>query len=70
MTASCMIEYAFGKLHLHKLYLRVFDDNYRAISSYAKAGFKKVALLQDDVCQHGRFRNIVFMEIVNMGNEK
>ena len=65
MAARCMIEYAFRNLNLHKLYLRVYEDNYRAISSYTKAGFKKVALLEDDVLVHGEFRNIILMGIVN-----
>lgn len=65
MAARCMIEYAFRNLNLHKLYLRVYEDNYRAISSYTKAGFKKVALLEDDVLVHGEFTNMILMEIVN-----
>lgn len=65
MAARCMIEYAFHHLNLHKLYLRVYEDNYRAISSYIKAGFKKVALLEDDVLVHGKFRNIILMGVVN-----
>lgn len=65
MAAKCMIEYAFHELKLHKLYLRVYEDNYRAISSYTKAGFKKVALLEDDVLVQGKFRNVVLMGIVN-----
>lgn len=65
MAAKCMIEYAFCELKLHKLYLRVYEDNYRAISSYIKAGFTKVALLEDDVLVQGKFRNVVLMGIVN-----
>lgn len=64
IAAECMIKYAFEKLNLHKLYLRVYEDNYRAISSYTKAGFRKEALLKDDVRIHGVYRNIVLMGIV------
>ena len=60
-----MIAYAFQELKLHKLYLRVFSDNIRAITSYEKAGFQKEALLKDDVLVAGRFRNIILMGIVN-----
>lgn len=60
-----LIEYAFGSLNLHKLYLRVYEDNSRAIASYEKAGFQKEALLRDDVFVNGRFRNIVLMGVVN-----
>jgi len=64
IAAECMIKYAFDELKLHRLYLRVYEDNYRAISSYTKAGFKKEALLKDDVRIHGVYKNIVLMGIV------
>ncbi len=64
-VAKRVIAYAFQELKLHKLYLRVFSDNIRAITSYEKAGFQKEALLKDDVLVAGRFRNIILMGIVN-----
>lgn len=64
MAAKCMIHYAFTELNLHRLYLRVYEDNDRAISSYEKAGFKKEALLKDDVWVRGEYRNIVLMGII------
>ena len=59
-----MIHYAFTELNLHRLYLRVYEDNDRAISCYEKAGFKKEAVLKDDVWVRGEYRNIVLMGIV------
>lgn len=67
LTAKRVIRYAFEELGLHRLYLRVYEDNSRAIASYEKAGFKKEALLQDDVLVNGTYRNIVLMGIVNRG---
>lgn len=64
-AAECMIKYAFDKMELHKLYLRVYEDNSRAISSYLKAGFKKEAVLKDDVYIDGKYRNIVLMGVLN-----
>lgn len=64
-AARRVIEYAFKELGLHKLYLRVYEDNIRAIASYEKAGFQREALLKDDVLVGSRFRNIVLMGIIN-----
>ena len=64
-AAGLMIAYAFEKLHLHRLFLRVFADNLRAIASYGKAGFEKEAYLRDDVCINGMYRDVVLMAVLN-----
>lgn len=64
-TAKLMIRYAFEELGLHKLFLRVFADNTRALNSYEKAGFKREAYLKDDVCIDGKYRDIVLMAVIN-----
>ncbi len=64
-VAGRMISYAFQELKLHKVYLRVFEDNLRAVACYEKAGFQKEALLKDDVLIHNEFRNIIIMGILN-----
>lgn len=64
-AAKLMIRYAFEELKLHRLFLRVFADNARAIGSYEKAGFQKEAYLKDDVCIDGIYRDIVLMAIIN-----
>ncbi len=65
MAARLMIRYAFDEMGLHRLFLRVFADNARAIRSYEKAGFEREACLRDDVCIDGCYRDIVLMGIVN-----
>lgn len=64
-AAELMIDYAFEYLGLHKLMLRVYAENERAIKSYEKAGFVKEAYLKDDVCVQGKYRDIVLMAIIN-----
>lgn len=64
-TAKLMIKYCFEELKLHRLFLRVYADNVQAIRSYEKAGFEKEALLRDDVCIEGQYRDIVLMGILN-----
>lgn len=64
-TAKLMIKYCFEELKLHRLFLRVYADNYQAIRSYEKGGFVKEAYLRDDVFVDGRYRDIVLMGIIN-----
>ncbi len=62
-AARLMIQYGFEKLGLHRLFLRAYADNGRAIRSYEKAGFTREAYLRDDVCVNGVYRDIVLMGI-------
>lgn len=64
-AARLMIQYAFGELELHRLFLRVYAENAQAIRSYEKAGFVKEAHLRDDVCINGKYHDIVLMGILN-----
>ncbi|MCI9073686.1 MAG: UDP-4-amino-4,6-dideoxy-N-acetyl-beta-L-altrosamine N-acetyltransferase [Lachnospiraceae bacterium] len=68
MAARLMIRYAFRELGLHRLFLRVFADNVRAIRSYEKAGFEREAYLREDVCIQGQYRDMVLMGILNPVN--
>lgn len=64
-AAKLMIQYAFGELKLHRLFLRVYADNIRAIGSYEKAGFEREAYLKDDVFVNGVFRDMILMAVIN-----
>lgn len=64
-AAKLMIRYCFEELMLHRLFLRVYAENDRAIRSYEKAGFEKEAYLRDDVFVGGKYRDIILMGIVN-----
>ncbi len=66
-TIACklMCQYGFETLKLHKIFLRVFTNNLRAIRSYEKAGFNHEGLLRDDVCIDGTYRDIALMSLIN-----
>lgn len=64
-AARLMLEYCFREEKLHRVYLRAFASNARAIRSYEKAGFVREGLLRDDVCIEGEYRDIVWMAAVN-----
>ena len=65
MAAELMIRFAFTKLGLHKLYLRVLSDNIRAIRSYHHVGFSTEGNLKDEVCIDGIFYDVTRMSIIN-----
>lgn len=60
-AAELILKYGFEELKLHKIFLRVFADNGRAVHSYEKAGFNQEAYLKDDVYVRGQYRDIILM---------
>ena len=64
-AAKLILEYAFKEMGLHRIYLRVYADNERAIASYKRAGFLLEGILKDDVFVRGEYRDIAWMAITN-----
>ena len=59
-----ILEYAFCKLNLNKVYLRVFPDNIGAIKSYKRAGFTQEGYFADDVIINSKPCDMIFMAIL------
>jgi RimJ/RimL family protein N-acetyltransferase len=59
-----MLEHGFERLNLHRIILRVFDFNQRAIKSYEKCGFKKEGVLREDFFARGKYRDEIIMGIL------
>lgn len=60
------IKYGFEELKLHKIFLRVFANNYSAIKAYEKAGFIYEGTAKDDIMlPNGEFQDIIFMSTIN-----
>ena len=59
-----ILDFAFNRMNLHKIYLRVFDFNKGAIRSYEKCGFKKEGLLREIFYNEGKYHNLVMMGIL------
>lgn len=64
-AGKLMVQYGFQVLGLHKIYLKVYASNIRAIRSYEKVGFVKEACLHDDIFVGGQFHDIVMMAVLN-----
>lgn len=59
-----MTRYVFNRLNLHKVYLKVFESNKRAIRCYEKVGFKKEGILKDHCFIEGKYENVIVMGIL------
>jgi RimJ/RimL family protein N-acetyltransferase len=63
-AAKMMLDHAFSRLKLHKVFMRLLADNIAAEKSYQKAGFTREAYLRDEVKIAGKFMDIIFMSSV------
>lgn len=60
-----LMDFIFNELNLHRIELKVYDFNKRAIRCYEKCGFKKEGILRDTVYKHGKYINEIIMGILN-----
>lgn len=70
-----IIEYAFGKMNLHRLEAEVIETNSASIKLIEKFGFKKEGVLREAKFQNGKFIDIyryglLRSEYKKQGNEK
>ena len=59
-----MIRYGFDQLNLHKISLRVFCFNTRAIRAYEKVGFRREAIFRDHGYRNGEYCDDYAMSIL------
>lgn len=63
-ASRLLLDYAFNKLGLHRLYLHAFTDNEPALRLYRKIGFTQEGFLHQHVCKNGRHRDVVVMAML------
>jgi len=59
-----LLRHGFSTLNLHRIYLRVFEDNPRAIRSYEKAGFVHEARMRQAEFHDGQYHDVLFMSVL------
>lgn len=59
-----LVKYAFEELNLHRVSLRVYATNPRAIHCYEKAGFEMEGTLRDSIFRHGKYIDLHVMSIL------
>jgi len=59
-----LLEYGFGELNYHRIYLQVLSFNERAIRSYEKVGFKHEGRRRQSFYREGQYHDDVQMRIL------
>ena len=59
-----LLRHGFSTLNLHRIFLRVFEDNPRAIRAYEKAGFIHEGRQRQAEYHDGQFHDVLFMSVL------
>jgi len=59
-----LLDHAFSRMNLHRVYLRVADYNDRAITCYKACGFQAEGRLRHDHFHKGAYRDALVMSIL------
>ncbi|MBN1538240.1 MAG: GNAT family N-acetyltransferase [Anaerolineales bacterium] len=63
-AVQLLLEHGFNTLNLHRVYLRVFEDNKRAIRAYEKCGFIHEGHLRSAEYKDGKYVDVLFMSVL------
>ena len=58
------LEFAFFKLGLNRVFLKVIEDNSAAVKIYENCGFIKEGILRENIYKNNRFKNQIVMSIL------
>ncbi len=61
---ALLLEFCFGELNLHRVYLRVYDFNQRGIRAYQKLGFKEEGRLREAFYREGAYHDVIYMGLL------
>jgi RimJ/RimL family protein N-acetyltransferase len=61
---STLLRFGFEQMNLHRIYLRVFADNERAVHLYEKIGFRHEGRWRDAEFRHGRYHDLLWMGLL------
>ncbi len=59
-----LLRHGFSTLNLYRIFLRVFEDNSRAIRAYEKAGFIHEGRQRQAEYHDGQFYDVLFMSVL------
>lgn len=63
-AVQLLVKHGFESLNLHRIYLRVYSTNKRAIRSYEKVGFVMEGTLREAVYRRGRYADMHIMSVL------
>jgi len=61
---NLLLSHGFSTLNLHRIFLRVYEDNPRAIRAYEKVGFVHEGRQRQAEYHDGQFYDILFMSVL------
>lgn len=61
---SALLRFGFEQMNLHRIYLRVFAGNERAVHLYEKVGFQHEGRWRDAAFRHGRYHDLLWMSVL------
>lgn len=59
-----LLDFGFLEMNLHRIFLRVFSFNDRAIKLYEKLGFQQEGKLRESIFRGGQWHDIIHMSIL------
>ncbi len=59
-----LVRFGFEQMNLHRIYLRVFGANERAVHLYEKVGFRHEGCWRDAEFRHGHYHDLLWMSIL------
>jgi RimJ/RimL family protein N-acetyltransferase len=59
-----LLLHGFETLNLHRIFLRVYAENVRAVRSYEKAGFVLEGRMREAVYKHGKYDDALIMSVL------
>ena len=69
-TVRLLLRHGFENLNLNRVFLRVFDNNPRAIRAYEKAGFTLEGTQRQAAYQYGAYHDVHMMSVLRTEWEK
>jgi RimJ/RimL family protein N-acetyltransferase len=63
-TVRLLLKHGFETLNLHRVVLRVYDNNRRAIRAYEKAGFTHEGTLRQAAYKNGAYHDLHMMSVL------
>jgi RimJ/RimL family protein N-acetyltransferase len=59
-----LVSYGFDYLNLHRVYLRVYADNLRAVHAYEQVGFVHEGRFREVEWRHGCWHDLLYMSVL------
>lgn len=63
-TLRALLRHGFDQLNLHRIYLRVFAENARAVHCYENVGFRHEGMHRHAHFRHGHYQDILWMSVL------